>query len=141
MTRIACAIAFVAFGVVVGCTPPENAPLYFGKVTTLGVSAGAGASGTTGDLTIGFKDANLAIVPTLGAGGAGVIQAVNTDGSTSNNDALSTYGSFESQNSANGVSLGQFFSTGLPGQSLARGVACAAALKAAGGQGVTCSLP
>ena len=110
------------------CTDPANAPLFFSQTQTLGVGVGTGNAGGPADVTVGFKSQNVAVVPTIAGSESapGRIEA-NASGAT---DALSTFGSFESQASSDGVGIGQFFATGLSSQRIAQGLGCAAAAKA-----------
>jgi hypothetical protein len=132
MTRI----SIVAAGLLLAaCTPPENAPMFFGQINTVGVSVSGGPTGTTPDLTVGVKNADLAVVPTYDASGQ-PIQAVLANGGE--RDALSTFGSFDSNTQPGSVSIGTFFATGFPGQRIAKGLGCAAAIKAANGNAAAC---
>jgi hypothetical protein len=132
MTRF----SIVAAGLVLAaCTPPENAPMYFGQINTVGISVSGGPTGTTPDLTVGVKNADLAVVPTYDGAGQ-PIQAVLAGGGE--RDALSTFGSFDSNTEAGAVSIGTYFATGFPGQRIAKGLGCAAAIKAANGNAAAC---
>lgn len=113
---------------VAACTPAENAPLIFGQAITVGVSIGSAPTGQTPEFTLGYRDANLAIIPTLmtGADGGneqiGGTVAAATDPAT---DAFSTFGQFEGSMEGAKVGLNKFFATGLAAQKLADGFACA----------------
>jgi hypothetical protein len=128
--------SIVAAGLVLAaCTPAENAPMYFGQINTVGISVSGGPTGTTPDLTVGVKNADLAVVPTYDGAGQ-PIQAVLAGGGE--RDARSTFGSFDSNTEAGAVSIGTFFATGFPGQRIAKGLGCAAAIKAANGNAAAC---
>ena len=117
--------------VLAGCAEGHNShPLVFGTATTLGVSVGAtAASGGTPELTVGFKRAEIAIVPTtvpakdLSNPDKQKIRGLG-EGTTNPEDALSTFGSFESDTTTNSVGIGTFFATGVAAQRLAEGIKC-----------------
>ena len=47
------------------CASQDHAPLFFGQAQTLGISVGASPASQTPEMTLGFKDVNVAVVPTL----------------------------------------------------------------------------
>ncbi|MCL1037360.1 hypothetical protein L2750_09350 [Shewanella submarina] len=124
--KITLAFASIAIlGLTCGCaTNGVNMPLVFGQSHTVGVSM----SGTTADqgvdLTVGYKDKDIAIVPVT-------VKQANGDStlikSTAENhqDALSVLGQFELNTDAKQaeVGLGKFFATGLAAKKLADGFA------------------
>lgn len=143
-------ILFVAAlpAVAAACTPSENAPLVFGQGTTLGVTVGAAATGQTPEFTLGYKDTNIAVIPTIveqqdgsftqlggenvtsGFVPAGESEVPSAPGDaerrTSGNtyDAFSTFGQFEASIEGSKVGLGKFFATGVAAQRLSEGFAC-----------------
>jgi hypothetical protein len=105
------------------CSPTANYPLLFGQTQTFGV--GIHGSTTQGaDLTLGYKDFNVAIVPVTTADGSPIRGDVLGAGNARGQDALSVLGEFNAETTA-GVSpkvgLGKFFATGLAAQKLAEG--------------------
>ncbi|MEL6913988.1 MAG: hypothetical protein AAFP13_05770 [Pseudomonadota bacterium] len=81
-------------------------------------------------MTVGFKSQNLAIVPTI-AGPEGAQGRIQSERPGTATDALSTFGSFETNAAGSGgVGIGQFFSTGLAAQTIAQGLGCAASASA-----------
>ncbi len=118
----------IILSILSGCSDPSHAPLFFSQTQTLGIGVGSGNAGGPADVTVGFRSQNVAVVPTV-AGleeQPGRIEA-NAGGNT---DALSTFGSFESNASSEGVGIGQFFATGLASQRIATGLGCAASASA-----------
>jgi hypothetical protein len=100
----------------------DHAPLIFGQAHSLGVSVGANPATQTPEINLGFKDLDIAVVPTVGGTGPdGLIQGRATDGFR---DAYSTFGQFQTNATATGVSLGKFFATGIAARRLADGFAC-----------------
>jgi hypothetical protein len=103
-----------------GCSIPENQPLVFVQAHTLGISATTTGSSATPELTLGFRDLDLALVPVV----TNNTLLQSNAGSGNNPDAYSVLGQF-SVNTAAGTSpnvgLGTFFSTGGAARSLATG--------------------
>ena len=115
-------LALTAVAVLVGaCASPPQAPLLFGQAQTLGISVGANAANQTPEMTLGYKDVNIAVIPTVNPGTGGLIQGRSSDGF---DDSYSTFGQFEANGGATGVSLGKFFATGIAARRLADGFAC-----------------
>lgn len=137
------AILFISSAAATGCSDPQTAPLYFGQATTLGVTIAVSTSAQPGELTLGYRHANFAIVPTVNPrveGSDANIRATVGEGSDDmSQDALSTFGSFNANANFNGVEIGEFFSTGIPGRYIAQGAACAAAAKAGAVNSFVCS--
>lgn len=126
----------------VGCSN-SSSPLYFGQNTTYGAAVGGtAAAGGLPELTVGYRQANVAIVPTVIPGDVKLGKNGNesrtifatqdqrsavggaTDGSSDGNrtDAYSTFGSFKASTKTNGITLGVFFATGVAAQTLAEAV-------------------
>lgn len=103
------------------CASQDHAPLLFGQAHTLGISVGASPANQTPEMTLGFKDVNIAVIPTVGGNlPDGLIQ-----GTTSKDyDAYSTFGQFEASGKATEVQLGKFFATGIAARRLADGFGC-----------------
>ncbi len=115
----------VAAAGLAGCVSAENAPLIFGQSQTLGISVGTDAAGAGATATVGFKDYNIAIIPTIATWPDGqpmLIQA-RVEG-FDNVDAYSTFGQFEASTEGTKISLGKFFATGIAARRLADGFAC-----------------
>jgi len=113
-----------------GCGNADSSHLVFGQQHTVGLTiAGAGPT-QEAELSLGFKDRNIAVVPvavknqdgTYMTLGGGIPQGA--DGGSAA-DAYSTLGQFELKGGENGatVSLGKFFATGTAAQVLAQGFA------------------
>ena len=125
-----------------GCSTNDASPLIFGQGVTVGISAGsAPEAGGTPQITVGVKQADIAIVPTVvpkeipvdatddrRIAAFGKQQANGKEGKQ---DALSTFGSFSTTTSAGqgaaAVELGIFFATGVAAQTLSEGFRCALA--------------
>ncbi|MEM7060644.1 MAG: hypothetical protein AAF557_23940 [Pseudomonadota bacterium] len=128
-----------------GCSSGDSSPLIFGQGATFGLSVGtAPESGNTPQVTLGFKIADIAIVPTVipkdidvGEHGSRRIAAFSEQPNgdrKGKEDALSTFGSFSGDTAvgADGkteVKLGVFFATGVAAQTLSEGFRCALATK------------
>ena len=115
------AMALVAISFLVGACASPQAPLLFGQAHTLGISVGANSANQTPEMTLGFKDVNIAVIPTVNPGTGALIQGHSSDGF---DDSYSTFGQFEANGAATGVSLGKFFATGIAARRLADGFAC-----------------
>jgi hypothetical protein len=109
-----------------GCTSTEEQlPLVFARTQTLGVSVAGSVPEQGGNITLGFSDRNLAVVPTTTRAGESIrsIARDTTNPEAQFDDALSVLGQFEvsSEASAPRVGLGTFFSTGMASRTLAAG--------------------
>jgi hypothetical protein len=128
--------AILFLTVLAGCSSfPNNMPLVFGEDITLGISIGASATNQGGDLTLGFKSKDVAIIPVIAASGVTptLIQSEITNSAIGNQpekktkDAYSVLGTFSTTTDSNGnkVGLGKFFATGQAATYLAGGFAAA----------------
>lgn len=126
-----------------GCEAPKHAPLIFGQTQTLGVSIATAANGTAPEVTLGYRDANIAMVPTTieQPGGentqleatVGGGEKLAADGETvverqkPAKDAFSTFGQFSAAvtGATAKTALGKFFATGLAAQKISDGFSCA----------------
>jgi hypothetical protein len=110
------------------CPPPNNAaqaaaadgkrmlPLIYARTQTFGATAIASVPDQGGQITVGFGDRNLAIVPTTTPNGEQI------RGSTyQSSDSLSVLGQFQATAATDDISLGTFFSTGNASSKLADG--------------------
>ena len=118
-------LMLMATVVLVGaCAPPgANMPLVFGQSHTVGISIGGTSTDQGVDLTLGYKDKSVAVVPvTVGQKEGGNTQIKSTAGSE-HQDALSVLGQFELDSNATqgDVGLGKFFATGIAAKTLADG--------------------
>jgi hypothetical protein len=108
-----------------GCTTGNiNPPLLFVQTQTLGVTINGSSIQQNFEMTLGYRDFDVAIVPaTVTQGGASTqVQSTVAGPGTSGADALSVLGQFEANTRATPeVGLGKFFSTGLAAQKLADG--------------------
>lgn len=122
--RIVLGMAVVATCVSLnGCmTSSRNLPLVFGQSHTVGISMGAGAAEQGGDLVLGYKDKNIAIVPVaLDQGDGSYAYAGSNSGGFE--DSFSVLGQFEvtAEGQATKAGLGKFFATGAAAKALADG--------------------
>jgi hypothetical protein len=104
-------------------TADQPMPLVFGRTQTLGIGIQGSAADQGANLTLGFNDRNIAVVPTTTMQG-GNIRSISTDKNGEPfEDSLSVLGQFEANGNAKNVeaSLGTFFSTGLAARKLAEG--------------------
>lgn len=125
-----------------GCGNVDSSHLVFGQKISVGLTIDASAPEQSGELSLGYKDRNIAVIPvavkaenadkyqTLGAYGPESKSEAGTDGSgklaAGASDAYSTVGQFELATGGNGtasVGLGKFFATGVAAQILAEGFA------------------
>ncbi len=109
------------------CSDPNQAPVIFGQTQTLGVSVGSSATGVAPDVTVGFKDANIAILPTNAITTEGNYEfrgGISGEDGRAFEDTYSTFGQFKGSAESGKVGLEKFFATGLAAQKLSAGFAC-----------------
>ena len=130
----ACLLAAVVSATVAGCQSSAENPVIFGQKTTLGVSIGQSADTQTPELTVGYKDANVAYLPTVARDANGNVTKLGGQISGNGGEFGETYsvlGQFESASGTEtgnpSVGLGKFFATGNAALKLAAGFACALA--------------
>jgi len=107
-----------------GCaTSNTNLPLVFGQSHTVGLSIGGSATDQGVDLTLGYKDKNVAIVPVTIKQRDGNSTQIKANATKDHLDALSVLGQFELKSDATqaNVGLGKFFATGMAAKTLADG--------------------
>jgi hypothetical protein len=107
------AIMFCSF--VAGCNAPDKTPLVFVQSQTLGITANASGSTATPELTLGYRDLDVALVP---------VGAENNGMANKNSDAYSVIGQFNAgvtSGTAPQANLGKFFATGLAARDVALG--------------------
>ncbi len=107
------------------CTTIQNPPLLFGQSHSVGIVIGGSAADNGAELTLGYKDRNIAIVPVTVKQQNGDSTQIKGTASAGFQDALSVLGQFEVNAKATQVetSLGKFFATGLAAKRLADGFA------------------
>ena len=111
-----------------GCSPVANPPLLFGQTHTVGIAVHGSTTTQGADLTVGYRDFDIAIVPVTATNAAtGEVVPIRSnvrgvDGGVGTN-ALSVLGQFDvrAESAAPGVGLGKFFATGLAADKLADG--------------------
>src|SRR5258708_5960237 len=106
-----------------GCVKDVNPPLLFGQTQTLGVTINGTAATQGAELTVGYRDYDIAVVPTTVTQGTGQVTQIKATAGTDYTDGLSVIGQFEAnaKSSSPEVSLGKFFATGLAAKVLADG--------------------
>jgi len=119
-----CIIALGFLGIsITGCAEISNPPLIFGQSHTVGITVSASAPDQGGELTIGYKDRNFAIIPVTVKQGDGNSTQIKATATANHQDALSVLGQFEVNTKVTGpeASLGKFFATGIAANKLADG--------------------
>lgn len=126
-------IVAAAVILVSGCGSREHAPLLFGQAHSVGINIGTNPANQTPEIAIGYKDVDIAVVPTVANfdNGAGALIQGQVDGGV---DAYSTFGQFSTTVAGAEVGLGKFFATGNAAVALGAGFGC----KAAGYAGKEC---
>lgn len=122
------AIAAVTASCLVACAPMPDT-VVFGQAQTVGISIGQSQGAPAPELVVGYKDANVALLPTAvrDENGKPEIIGGTTTGNSSFKETFSVFGQFEVSAEGSGkVGLGKFFATGLAAQKLSAGFACAA---------------
>jgi hypothetical protein len=95
--------------------------LFFAQTNTFGVAAHASPSSQGTDLTVGYRGANIAIVPVTATDENGNLVLIAGTGKDVG-DAMSVFGHFSGKiDSATTVGLGSFFATGVAARHLAIG--------------------
>jgi hypothetical protein len=109
-----------------GCNSSPDLPLVFYQATTVGITANASPAQASPEISLGYRDTDVAVVPVTSNGNA--IRAKNPNqvaGSKGKfEDALSVFGQFQVDTSAgttSNIGLGKFFATGLAAEQLAIG--------------------
>lgn len=107
------------------CTTIQNPPLLFGQSHSVGIVIGGSAADNGAELTLGYKDRDIAIVPVTVKQQNGDSTQIKGTASAGFQDALSVLGQFEVHAKATQAeaSLGKFFATGLAAKRLADGFA------------------
>jgi hypothetical protein len=115
----------------VGCGNTDSSHLVFGQDIVVGLTISASAPEQGGELTLGYKDRNIAVVPVAIKDETGKYISLGGYGQAPGeadlpSDAFSTLGQFEMRTGQDGtvsVGLGKFFATGIAAQNLSAGLA------------------
>jgi hypothetical protein len=109
-----------------GCNTPDNLPLVFYQATTVGITVNASPAQGSPEISLGYRDTDVAVVPVTSGGRS--IRAKNPNPNAGAKgkfeDALSVFGQFQVDTSAGQtptIGLGKFFATGLAAEQLAIG--------------------
>lgn len=120
----------VASQVLTGCAANlKNPPLLFGQTESLGITVNGSATQQNAEITLGYRDFNIAIVPVTVTQQTGAVTQIQSTADEyvgqSFQDALSVLGQFEASAKATSpeVGLGKFFATGSAAKELADGFA------------------
>lgn len=123
-------IGIAVVAAALGCTT-EPKVLVFGQSQNVGLSVGGSAPEQRAEITLGYKDYNIAVIPTS-------VLSKAPDANGEWEDSLSVLGQFELDAEAgteNSVGLGKFFATGGAARTLADGFRC----KVSDGKHETCT--
>lgn len=143
LSTLVTAAAFFLAVALVGCSNiPSNMPLVFGEDISIGINMGATATNQGGEVTLGFKSKDVAIIPvvTSASGVPSLIQskiinktASSAPAETTTQDAYSVLGQISTTTDGAGrkIGLGKFFATGQAATYLAQGFGKALAANAA----------
>ncbi|WP_374310505.1 hypothetical protein [Methylocella sp.] len=107
-----------------GCAQSGNTPLLFGQTQTVGITANGSTTQQAAELTLGYRDFNVALVPVAVSTPSGeLIPVRGSVGGQQAGDAYSVLGQFsvDARSQAPSAKLGKFFATGLAAQKLADG--------------------
>jgi|GEM_PF-1506869 len=124
-------LALAALG---GCAEPVNPPLIFAQAQSVGVTASASPTLQSGELVVGYRDANVALVPVVIRQADGNYTQIMATSGEHFQDSLSVLGQFDlnAGGAAAQVGLGTFFATGTAAQKLADGFAAQLGAERAG---------
>lgn len=116
----------------VGCESASVNSVIFGQGTSVGLSIGQSPTTQAPEFVLGYKDANIAFLPTVATKADGDIITLggkSGSGTDGFSETYSVLGQFEvntpTQIGSGAVGLGKFFATGLAAQKLSAGFACA----------------
>lgn len=108
------------FGILSGCNTADT-PLIFGKANTFGASVSATAPDQGGSVVLGYRSANIAIVPVVARDASGRVVKTTSRLQGTAEDAYSTFAHFEASASVPAKAcLGDTFATGLAAQRIAQ---------------------
>lgn len=101
----------------------------FGQAHTVGISIGQSDAAPAPEFVLGYKDANIALLPAAvkdAAGNPTLVGGNTRVGTQGYNETFSVFGQFKANTTGpSEVGLGKFFATGIAAQKLAAGFACA----------------
>jgi hypothetical protein len=125
MTWRTALFAVLISSILSGCNTTGDVALVFVQTTTVGISASATGGQATPELTVGYRDADVALVPVTK--GDSQIRSVTPGSGGQYQDALSVLGQFQvgaNATSSPNAALGKFFATGTAASKLAEGYRC-----------------
>jgi hypothetical protein len=121
------AFLITVFIILPGCAAYNNSPLIFGQAHIVGISISGSAPEQKGEFVLGYKDADIAIVPVSVRQQNGDSTQLKATATKDHQDALSVLGQFSvnatSEVKTTSVGLGKFFATGMAAKKLADGFA------------------
>jgi hypothetical protein len=116
-------LALFASSVLSGCASTLDPPLVFVQTTSVGITAASSGGQATPELTVGYRDVDVALVPVTK--GALPIGSSTPGKNGAFEDAYSVLGQFDVGASVTpGITLGKFFATGTAASKLAEGYRC-----------------
>ena len=123
--RIGSLVAVVCGGALLSGCNTTDSRLVFGKVNTFGGSISATAPDQGGNVVIGYRSANIAVVPVATRDANGTVVPVfsaQRSNTQQARDAFSTFAHFEAGagGTGRGICLGDTFATGLAAQRVAQ---------------------
>ena len=120
--------------VAAACTPQTNLPLIFTQAHTVGITVNAATTQQSAELTLGYRDLDVAVVPTSISDAQGQLHPLQSEirqygpaGCNKYTEALSVLGQFSVSASTTAstttpqVGIGKFFATGDAAKVLADG--------------------
>jgi hypothetical protein len=117
------ALALSISPILAGCNTTGDVPLLFVQTTSVGITAATTGGQATPELTVGYRDVDVALVPVTNGGSP--VRSVSAGGYFQ--DALSVFGQFSvgaNGTTAPNATLGKFFATGTAASKLAEGYRC-----------------
>jgi hypothetical protein len=126
----ACLPALLGSLALAGCNPNGDPPLVFVQTHSLGIRAATVGNQATPELSLGYSDVDVAIVPVTTNGGKDIRSTTPDQSGHNYSDALSVLGQFEvgpfgtTPTPSQTPTLGKFFATGTAASKLAEGYRC-----------------
>ena len=124
--------AFAAALFVSACEEHTGNPVVFGQVHSFGITMGQSPTTQAPEFVLGYKDANIAILPTIATSQSGEVKVLGGKTKFAGaefNETYSVFGQFGTENPTRigegTVTLDKFFATGIAAQKIAAGFACA----------------
>lgn len=117
--------------ILTACEAVEDT-VVFGQAHTVGISAGQAPGAAAPEFVLGYKDANVALLPAAvkdATGNPTPLGGTTKGGGSEFGETFSVFGQFSANSALGGqqnpdVGLGKFFATGIAAQKLASGFAC-----------------